>query len=135
MHPDGGGLHALTHDNVDEQYPAYSPDGTKIAFVRSTRGLNCCPTSQGDVYVMNADGTNVRQLAHDDPAIGHPTWSPDGTRIAFEKSYAIWVVNADGTGETAIYDPPGSFCYDPAWSPDGSRIAVAGQPAGGGGNL
>src|SRR5215208_2189800 len=90
--------------------PAWSPDGRRIAFTRESGGGDT-PARVG-INVMNADRTDVRPLtqvgaapqAHD---LG-PQWSPDGTRLVFQRvdprtrRSAIHVVNADGTGATRV---------------------------------
>ena len=70
----------------DERYPSYSPDGTQIAF-RGDLDL-AEPSGDEEIYVMNADGTNVRQLTSNGDFDSAPAWSPDGTKIAFEKAAA-----------------------------------------------
>jgi len=103
--------------------PAWSPDGTRIAFVSVRNG------DAADVYVMNADGTGERRLT-DHPAVDtDPAWSPDGARIAFSSerdgNAEIYAMNADGSGVTRLTTnstPDGH----PAWSPDGRRLAFAG---------
>jgi Tol biopolymer transport system component len=114
--------------------PAWSPDGTRIAFT-STRG-------NAEIYVMKADGSEVRRLT-DHPAEDYsPTWSPDGTRIAFSRfadqsdsddviQFAeIMVMNADGSGVGQLTARSNEqFLYGaPAWSRDGSRIAFREWP-------
>jgi hypothetical protein len=113
MNPDGSGLINLTNDPAFESYPAWSPDGTKLAFVSDRGGAY-------DLYVMNADGTGVTQLTHDPTIEGRPAWSPDGTRIAFASSKdgdsEIYVINADGSGVIQL-TANSTFDGWPAWAP------------------
>ena len=64
----------------DERYPSYSPDGTQIAFRGDLDLVE--PSGDEEIYVMNADGTNVRQLTSNADFDSAPSWSPDGKRIA-----------------------------------------------------
>ena len=122
------------------EQPARSPDGTKVAF-SSIRDRNL------EIYVMDADGGNPVNLTRDDAYDSAPAWSPDGRRIAFERSSSgggggpqIYVMNADGSGvERLTEEPLASWGRSPAWSPDGASIAYDGEdgisimdPAGGG---
>jgi TolB protein len=124
MNVDGTGLQNLTRDPAFDGTPAWSPDGSRIAFM-STRG------GSADVWVMNADGSDPVQLTSDPAWEGTPDWSPDGSKIAFARDGGpgipvdIFVVNADGTGiEQLTFGP--SNAWHPSWSPDGSRIACEG---------
>jgi TolB protein len=80
----------------------------------------------GDIYVVNADGTARTRLTSDPAEEFSPTWSPDGTKIAFSRftsgHFQIFVMNADGTAATQLTfgDRPATGA---AWSPDGRRIA------------
>jgi CSLREA domain-containing protein len=119
MNPDGTGQVNLTDMPGWDGYPAWSPDGTKIALQSSRDGND-------EIYVMNADGTDQTRLT-DDPADDQwPTWSADGTKIAFRSlrdgNAEIYVMNADGSDETNLTNDPGPDS-DPAWSPDGTKIA------------
>jgi WD40 repeat protein len=124
MNQDGTGQHvvspAVVGSTVDDTEPAWSPDGTKIAFA-STRGSG----GGWNVWVMNADGTNVHVLPGD--LSQHPAWSPDGSRIAGDAGgTAIFVVNADGTNEHRLATAP-QFYNDesPDWSPDGTTLVFS----------
>jgi len=101
--------------------PAWSPDGTRIAF-QSTRDGN------EELYIMAADGTGVTRLTNNAVFDGEPAWSPDGTKIAFQSTRdgnaQIYVMNPDGTGVTRLTNDPAAAA-DPAWSPDGTKIAFA----------
>ena len=119
----GGTPKRITLSNGSSD-PAYSPDGSKIAFV-SGGGLGY------DIFVMNSDGTGRKQLTNTGSADLQPAWSPDGRKIAFvsntfslngQTDYEIWVMNADGTNPTPITNNSYSETQ-PAWSPDGSKIA------------
>jgi Tol biopolymer transport system component len=123
----GGNLHRLTSNDFGDFEPVWSPDGTKIAWVRFPDfDCNCGP---GDVWVMNADGSDRHNLTNDGADISHPTWSPDGSQLAFTLAYGIYLIDADGTDEHRI-SPADSFDFDPAWSPDGSRIAFVSSGEG-----
>jgi Tol biopolymer transport system component len=126
---DGSDAHQLVEEG---SVPVWSPDGTTIAFagpdvgrmVQLGDGSTGTPSS---IYVMDPDGTNVRQLTHGEFADYSPTWSPDGTQIAFKRQDAngggVFVMNADGSEVHAIYSG-GGILWAPAWGPDG-RIALA----------
>lgn len=101
--------------------PVWSPDGTEIAFV-SNEGD---PVAHG-VYIMNSDGSNRRQIAHEESAYS-PTWSPEGTRLAFSTWFSgvVHLVDSDGSNRRVI-DYSG---YSPTWSPVGSELCLAGDDA------
>lgn len=99
---------------------AWSPDGSKIAFARGIANPGAQP-----LFVVDSDGTTAEPLQIS-PHGGHPSWSPDSTRIAFWFSNQVYLKNADGSGPEAPL--PNGGGREPAWSPDGSRIAF-GFPA------
>jgi TolB protein len=136
----GSGVRRLTQDwwSGGDFGPAWSPDGGRIAFSRSeclyfdTRSPErlCIGMSNPFIYVMNADGTNLRRLT----AGFSPSWSPDGTRIVFVHyesggAEGLYVMNDDGSGVTQLTDGPEAD-HGPRWSPDGQAIAFSRSPDG-----
>src|SRR4051794_30392963 len=136
----GGGLRQLTscpaaHPWCLNSYPAWSPDGTRIAFSHAD-GFDADDVPENEqIYVMNADGSNPHAITTGPaPKDQVPDWSPDGSKISFSLGYpgsgGIWTIDADGghphqlTGCTAS-DPtpcPSGDDWGTAWSPDGRKI-------------
>lgn len=116
MKPDGDNPRPLT--NRDDIDPTWSPDGSMIAFASSRNG-------QRQLFVMNADGSNIRQVTDLNNMGGRSTWSPDGTRLAFYRGpfgdRNIYIINVDGTGLVQLTN--GGDNLGPSWSPDGNWIA------------
>jgi TolB protein len=108
--------------NGDTGLPAWSPDGRQIAFEH----FNGPNVTNYDIYVMDADGTNIRQLTDNPRVDATPSWSPDGKKIAFESARAvngvlqgtqIYVMNADGTDQRPLTNPTtdGRPNMSPSW--------------------
>ena len=119
----------LTHDDGLDFDPMLSPDGQKIAFMSNRSGSN-------NIYMMNADGTNPVRLTSHAGGDAQPAFTPDGSKIVFasyqvdyeagsdEPVSDLWVMNADGTGQTRLTFLDHSLGANwPQVSPDGSRIA------------
>ena len=119
----------ITTVALRDEDPAWSPDGTEIAF-SSER------TSDRDIYVMKANGSGQTRITNSAGADYSPAWSPDGRRIAFvserDGNAEIYVMDSDGSNPvrlTSDFYPDN----DPSWSPDGSRIAFYSGRDGGAG--
>jgi Tol biopolymer transport system component len=121
---DGTGLTQVTNNtSIDDTDPDWSPDGTELAFASARDDPNpttCEPFCVFEVYTMNADGTGVTRLTHSPASGANPTWSPDGTRIAFytarDGRLEIYTMNPDGSGQTRVTNVAGDN-FDPTWQP------------------
>jgi dipeptidyl aminopeptidase/acylaminoacyl peptidase len=129
---DGGGLTRLTTSpsGYNDSAPAYSPDGSRFAFVRATNGDN----GTGAVFVENVNGTGLHQItAYGIPMTGNYealAWSP-ATQILFTSAaWSLDTIHPDGTAlHQLIHGKSGCPCaFSPTWSPDGTRIAYAYNP-------
>lgn len=131
----GGEPRRLTTHPGYDNFPSWSPDGTRIAFL-SSRHVEGRPSiwdsRLAHLYTMAADGTAVRDLTPGFATVINqvPQWAPDGQRLAFvargaEHRRTLYTVRADGTELRRI----GLAASGPSWSPDGRRLAFA-QPEG-----
>jgi len=124
MNADGTDSHPI---NQKGGGPIWSPDGKKIAFNTSKDG-------NGEVYVMNADGSNPINLTHYNMGWdGGPVWSPDGKKIVFSSyrdgNFEIYVMNADGTDPFNLTNNQAAD-YNQVWSPDGKKIVFVSERDG-----
>jgi Tol biopolymer transport system component len=131
MNADGSGRRRLTQGG-ELLGLRWSPDGRKILLscLKCAAGPRSRFSGWGEVYVMNADGSALRNLTRDPRTEGRPEWSPDGRKIAFtriepgERSEIV-VMNADGSGKRKLAEGGG-----PVWSPDGRKIAFTSDRSG-----
>lgn len=142
-----GGTVSLVYDSFYQSKPAWSADGTKIAFfshflridVANADGsnrrvlTNATPQhiswsvnnviafdNSGQIMLINSDGTNLRQFQGiTQPSPSFPDWSPNGQKLAFVSNNNIYTINANGTNERLVV----SNANQPVWSPDGQKIA------------
>lgn len=133
MNPDGSNQRRLTHHPARDGGPTFSPDGKKIAFLSDRDNPERFP--QYNLYMMNADGTDVLKLT-DDFSVSNskPSWSPDGRWIAFTRGDLrsdIYRINVDGANLQNLTNHP-TFDASPTWSPDGRQIAFYSSREGGG---
>jgi Tol biopolymer transport system component len=130
VNADGSGERRLTNSLTRTAAdPAWSPDGSKIVFVGQDNGAPGLGSASSSLYVMNADGTDLHAIAGTSGASLSPTWSPDGTRVA----YMVRATSGSVAPKTRIVDlrtgrvAPLADDWNvgwPAWSADGA-IAVA----------
>lgn len=127
MNPDGSNVELIVGGPLHN--PQWSPDGSEIAFDGEPGG------NQFEVYIINADGSDMRQITHHPLGSGgydkHPSWSPDGTQLVFwsdsrdaamTEHENVFLINTDGTGEIQLThsqnEPRLNYGgYDPDWSP------------------
>jgi Tol biopolymer transport system component len=107
--------------------PAWSPDGMRIAFYSERDG-------NAEIYVMNADGSDVQRLTNSPADEGYPAWSPDGRTITFDSDrdgdFEIYAMNADGTNVQALTEHPARD-VSATWAPDGSHVVFMSDRDGG----
>jgi TolB protein len=125
VRPDGSDLTRITHGG-GFTYASFSPDG-KFILHRKQRD------KVSQLFVMNADGSEDRNLSGTSDLDGWPSWSSDGTQIVFSRhmqgGFQLFVINRDGSAVRQLTDAPGEF-VNPRWSPDGAKI-LCGRRLGG----
>jgi len=150
MSVDGTGVRRLTHEPGYDGGPFFSPDGTRIVWRRDApedeaalgryrellrQGLYSPGTLE--IWVMDRDGSNKRQVTRLGAASFAPSFHPDGKRIVFSsnhpepegRNFDLWLVNDDGTGLERVTTDP-TFDGFPVFSPDGTRLAFASNRGG-----
>lgn len=128
MNPDGSGVNHLTNDSVTNNEPSYSPDGQKVAYTSTSGNGSVGNPVNREILVVNANGTspvNVTNSPLSDDS--DPSFSPDGTRIAFRRQVGsgdtgeIYVMDADGTDLKRLTQNS-AFDAEPTWSPDSTKV-------------
>ncbi|NBX47427.1 MAG: hypothetical protein EBT22_09615, partial [Chloroflexi bacterium] len=133
-----GSMRKLTGDRISRQ-PTWSPDGTRIALVK-------LDVNSSDIWLMNADGANARQLTRNESRILNqnswafrPTWWPDGSRLLFlgeetTNDLMVWEIGLDGRNKKPFLiarDYDGGLDR-PGVTPDGKTVVLVSYRAGGG---
>lgn len=134
INADGTDLHKLADDPTHALWgPVWSPDGTLIVVTYVVLDLQ---QTQNQLYLLDADGNNPRQLTHNDRGNFFATWSHDGTRLAFISQHGtqnetaeIYTINVDGSNERRLTNNT-AWDYGATWSPDDQQIAFGSQLGG-----
>lgn len=132
----------VTFGDQNDFTPDLSPDGSRLAYASDRDNPSALTASRSylrayDLYLTGLGGGEPQTLRHDRTFKMRPTWSPDGTRIAFDGEDAdgepvaktggltpqIWVVSGDGSGEAEMLTDETGGALEPTWSPDGDRLA------------
>lgn len=127
VHSDAPQGSNLTNHPARDTSPAWSPDGSRIAF---TSNRDSATIEGSHIYIMQADGSQVTQLTAQEGA--GPVWSPDGRHIAFLLSAAntpgsaIAVIRSDGTHQTTLFTSTNTVS-GLQWSPDGTHLAFSSE--------
>jgi serine/threonine protein kinase/Tol biopolymer transport system component/ABC-type branched-subunit amino acid transport system substrate-binding protein len=119
----------VTRLDVDQAFEnvgwwmSWSPDGARIVFDAGS-DADVSREYDHDLYVVNADSSELRQITDGETNDVDPTWSPDGEWIVFHRNCGLWSVRPDGSGERMLLEGSEKFCASsPVWSPDGRQIA------------
>jgi TolB protein len=130
---DGSNVRRLGDAPVHGVSPAWSPDGKRLAFVSfADRNAPACPAAScplsGELYVIRADGSSLTRLTRSRADDEHPTWSPDGRKIAFASGFGLrsqghapWLMVIRASGGRAVRIGRFAGVVDPSWSPPGVR--------------
>ena len=116
--------HALVESDGFQRTPQWSPDGKQIAF-----SMYVPKFRTDNVFVVNADGTGLKNLIDTRRFAADPAWSPDSSRIAFVAAIVgrpgrLTVMNIDGTNQTDVLGHDLHVAVYPAWTADGKQLTV-----------
>lgn len=136
---DGSDIRRIPHASGNVSDPTPSPNGGTIAYTKF-RGILEEPdrpsstASVGEIFIVQIDGSGRRQLTRrtekNNANDTNLAWSPDGTKLAFNRNIAIYVINRDGRSLTKrnLKQATGEWWGQiPAWSPDGTKMAIAAE--------
>jgi TolB protein len=117
MNADGTGQMRLTSDGIEKRGPAWSPDGSRILFACRAGAPNAAGVATFEICVMDVANGHITQLTRNNINELTPTWSPDGQAIVFHRTPAnqLWVMKADGLGQTQLTVPPGFNLLATSW--------------------
>lgn len=127
INADGTGRFSLSGSDGLNTQPQWSPDGSRISYLRGTYSPSS-PTIN-DIYVANPDGSNQIKIAHADSDRDFgASWSPAGTKLAFtrylpDNTNDIYTVNADGSNQQRLTNDATIHTYSPQWTPNGTRLS------------
>jgi Tol biopolymer transport system component len=129
IRPDGEDRKRLTHNDVYDSDPTWSPRGQRIAV--TVYDLDK-PDASNDIYVLSADGLHRTRVTVGARGDVGPTWSPSGKQIAFAgtvshqfQGFELFTIKVDGSGLTRLTNNA-TMDFSPMWSPKGRRIAYEG---------
>jgi len=122
------GLRRLTDDPASDEFPRWSPDGRSIAFSSNRTGTY-------QIYVMDADGANVRRVTDSENDAIEEGWHPDGTKLAYTeerkrtigRSYMMWLTDLKTGAKTRLLPEFDGSSALPDFSPDASKLAFTGK--------
>jgi Tol biopolymer transport system component len=122
INADGTVLRQLTSDSLNDASARWSPDGSKIVFLRLYSGIR----DSANVAVMNADGSNIVRLTFDS-GDANPSWSPDGSQIVYQHDdlsrLDVWVMNGDGANPHLLMSADSTnSAQDITWTPQGTLL-------------
>ena len=118
MNPDGSNPMNLTRDAAVDLHAAWSPSGKQILFVSFRE-----EGKEASLYLMDADGNNIRKVLDNWYSRSPATWSPDGKQIASVRDGVLYIITLDDKSVEPVAETGFGSVGDPTWSPDGKEIA------------